>query len=579
MNGSFDTVWVIGLGAVGARWATLLAGKGRRVIGLEPDGAALDQARDRVKRLTGRTLDELGIVAGTIDRLDLAPSQADLVIEAVPERMELKAEVLRRAHAGCAPDAVFATTTIGLPVTEIAALGGRMTRTVGLQLCDWAGAGAGGVVEITRTPVTDEGVLNAVRALVGDLGAAATTGHDHPASAGSALLLRYLNRAAAMYERGYASRDDIDTAMTLGCGLPVGPLALLDRIGIDTAHDSLDALARRTGDRSWAPARILTLMREAGLRGRESGQGFYDHRTPAAARPPAAPRPGTGREIHRVGVMGTGTMAVGIAEVFAGAGYTTALVARSDVRAKQARDVIGGSLERRVRKGRLAADAMAAAMDRLACGSDLDALAGCDLVVEAVTEELAVKRDVFGRLDRLVRPGAILATTTSSLPVIQCATATTRPQDVIGLHFFNPAPVMRLVEVVHTFLTAGEVVDTATGLVTALGKHPVRCGDQRGFIVNALLLPYLNDAVTMARSRGLRLCDVDRVMTEGHGYPMGPFRLLDMIGLDVSLAILENIRGAVPELDVTIAPDLGELVRAGCLGRKTGRGFYPYAAG
>lgn len=579
MNDPFGTVWVIGLGAAGARWAGLLAGTGRRVFGLEPDDAALGRARDRVRRLTGRTFEELGVTAGVLDRLDAAPP--DLVIEAVPEHLELKAQVLRRADAGCGPDAVFATTTMGLPVTELAALGGRMTRTVGLQLCDRAGAGTGGVVEIIRTPVTDEGVLDAVRALAGELGAAATTEHDHPGSAGGALVLRYLNRAAAMYERGYAARDDIDTAMTLGCGLPIGPLALLDRIGIDTVHASLEALARRTGDPVWAPARILTLMREAGLHGRKTGRGFYDHRSadraPAAAAGPPARRPG--REIRRVGVMGAGTMATGIAEVFAGAGHATTLVARSDVRAKQARDVIEGSLARRVRKGRLTAGAMAATLDRLTCGADPDELAGCDLVIEAVAEEIAVKRDVFARLDRLARPGAILATTTSSLPVIQCATATTRPQDVLGLHFFNPAPAMRLVEVVHTFLTGEEVVDTATALVTGLGKHPVRCGDRSGFIVNALLLPYLNDAVAMARSRGLRLADVDQVMTEGHGYPMGPFRLLDMIGLDVSLAILENIRGGVPELDIEIAPDLAELVASGCLGRKSGRGFYPYPAG
>jgi 3-hydroxybutyryl-CoA dehydrogenase len=577
-------VWVIGLGTVGARWAIMLAEKGYRVFGLEADPAALAGARHRIRGLTGQTPEELGVGAGLdaglIDYASAGLSfagPADLVIEALPDRMDLKTEILRQAHVVCGPETVFATTTIGLPVTEIAARAGRMTRTVGLQLCDWADAAAAGVVEITRTPVSEEGVLDAVRAFARDLGMTTTTSHDHPGSAGSALLLRYLNRAAAMYERGYASRDDIDTAMTLGCGLPIGPLALLDRIGLDSAHDSLVALAERTGDPAWAPARILTLMREAGLLGRKTGQGFYGHLTQADAEPPAASRLTEGRAIRRIGVVGGGTMAAGITEVFATAGYTTALVARTDMRAKQVRTAVEGSLDRRVHKGRLTADAQSLTMDRLTFASDMGALTDCDLVIEAVAEDIEVKRDVFGRLDRLVRPGAILATTTSSLPVIQCATATTRPQDVLGLHFFNPAPVMKLVEVVRTFLTAEDVVDTATTLVTSLGKHAVRCGDETGFIVNALLLPYLNDAVMMAKARELRISDIDRVMTEGHGYPMGPFQLLDMIGLDVSLSVMETIREAFPESRIATAEYLQDLVEAGYLGRKTGRGFYTYA--
>src|SRR6202011_3452405 len=164
-------------------------------------------------------------------------------------------------------------------------------------------------------------------------------------------------------------------------------------------------------------------------------------------------------------------------------------------------------------------------------------LADCDLVIEAIAEDLAVKAAVFGALDEVCKPGAVLATTTSSLPVIECAAAPSRPGDVVGLHFFNPAPVMKLVEVVATIATAPDVVATAHAICRRLGKHPVDCGDRAGFIVNALLFPYLNDAVKMLEGHYADADDIDIAMMVGCGLPMGPFALLDVVGLDVSLAI------------------------------------------
>ncbi|MBY8852954.1 3-hydroxyacyl-CoA dehydrogenase family protein, partial [Saccharothrix sp. MB29] len=188
-----------------------------------------------------------------------------------------------------------------------------------------------------------------------------------------------------------------------------------------------------------------------------------------------------------------------------------------------ARVAVERSLERRVRRGRMTGDALDASIDRLTCQAEFGAVAECDVVIEAVVEDIAVKREVFRALDRLTRAGSVLMTTTSSLSVLDCATATGRPEDVVGMHFFNPAPAMRLVEVVRTFLTAPDAVATARALATALGKRPVDCTDRTGFVVNALLFPYLNNAVTMVEQRHVTVADVDRVMTEGHGYPMGPF--------------------------------------------------------
>jgi len=210
--------------------------------------------------------------------------------------------------------------------------------------------------------------------------------------------------------------------------------------------------------------------------------------------------------------------------------------------------------------------------------TSLDDLGDVDLVVEAVVEDLAVKTVLFEALDEICKPGAIIATTTSSLPVVDLAAATRFPQDVVGLHFFNPAPVMKLVEVVSTVATSDDVVATAVEVCHKLGKHAVTCGDRAGFIVNALLFPYLNDAVKMLEANYASADDIDIAMKTGCGYPMGPFELLDVVGLDVSLAIQRTLYLEFREPGFAPAPRLEHLVTAGYLGKKAGRGFRSYDA-
>ncbi|MFC7471785.1 3-hydroxyacyl-CoA dehydrogenase family protein [Actinomadura keratinilytica] len=207
----------------------------------------------------------------------------------------------------------------------------------------------------------------------------------------------------------------------------------------------------------------------------------------------------------------------------------------------------------------------------------MDAFAEVDLAVEAVAEDLEVKRQLFTTLDKVCKPGAVLATTTSSLPVVACATATSRPEDVVGMHFFNPAPAMKLVEVVRTVLTADDVHATVREVCAKIRKHPVDCGDRAGFIVNALLFPYLNNAVKMVQEHYASLDDIDAAMKLGGGYPMGPFELLDVVGLDVSLAIEQVLHREFRDPGLAPAPLLEHLVAAGCLGRKSGRGFREHA--
>ena len=564
----FRSVWVVGLGTVGSVLAGVLARNGYRVIGIEKDAGSLWRGRELVRAVAGGVTVEC-----TVD-IAHAPA-ADLVIEAVPEDMEVKVGVLRRAHELCGPDTVFVTTTTGLPVTGIAARSGRMTRTVGLHLSDPRHALAGGAVEVVGPPVTDRSVRADVEALVRGIDRVPVTVADRPGFIGGRLLLAYLNRAAAAYETGFASRDDIDAAMTLGCGLPMGPLAHLDHMGIDVAHDSLTALHERTGDPVYAPTPILTRMVASGLLGRKADRGFYrdDHDDwPGPDQRVAAPRP-----VETIGLVGAGTMATGIAEVCARAGLPTILVARSELRAKEARAAFEASLFRAVRRDKLTSVAADETISRLTTTTRLADLGGCDLVIEAVAEDRTAKREVFEQLDRTARPGATLATTTSSLSVLDCALATSRPQDVIGMHFFNPAPVMKLVEVARTFLTGDDVVATAHTLCATLGKATVSCGDRTGFIVNYLLFPYLNQAVGMLADLHVSPAEVDSVMRDGCGYPLGPFQLLDLIGLDVSLAIQQRLRETFGDPALAPARPLADLAAAGYLGRKTGRGFHVYA--
>ncbi|MFE7357872.1 3-hydroxyacyl-CoA dehydrogenase family protein, partial [Streptomyces sp. NPDC057543] len=511
-----------------------------------------------------------------------AAAEAELVIEVVPESYEIKQQVFRELDAIVSPTAILATGTNALSVTRLAAESLRPERVLGLHFFNPAPAMK--LVEVVSSVLTAPPAVEAVTALARSLGKEPVAVGDRPGFVADGLLFGYLNQAAAMYEANYASREDIDAAMKLGCGLPMGPLALLDLIGIDTARTVLEAMYSASQDRLHAPAPVLRQLSEAGLTGRKSGRGFYTYAesgsqtvVPDALTPQAGASAVAGRTVRSVGVAGSGTMASGIAEVFAKAGYDVVLAARSQEKADAAKGRIAKSLERSVTKGRLTAEARDEALGRITAAGSPDAFADVDLAVEAVAEDLAVKQQLFGMLDKVCKPGAVLATTTSSLPVVAIARATSRPQDVVGMHFFNPAPAMKLVEVVRTVLTADDAHATVREVCVKVRKHPVDCGDRAGFIVNALLFPYLNNAIKMVEEHYASLDDIDAAMKLGGGYPMGPFELLDVVGLDVSLAIEKVLHGEFRDPGLAPAPLLEHLVAAGCLGRKTGRGFREYA--
>jgi 3-hydroxybutyryl-CoA dehydrogenase len=280
--------------------------------------------------------------------------------------------------------------------------------------------------------------------------------------------------------------------------------------------------------------------------------------------------------IKTVGVVGCGLMGSGIAQVSAQAGFPTIVVESSQELLDRGLGSVRTALDGLVAKAKLDPKARDEIAGRLTGTVRLEDLKGCDLVVEAITEHQALKNETFARLDGICPPHAILASNTSSCNVTAMAAATKRPGQVLGLHFFNPVPLMRLVEVVQTLLTADATVSAAAGWVEALGKTPVRTRDATAFIVNRLLVPYLLDAIRLYESGAASLEDIDTAMKLGCGYPMGPFTLLDLVGLDTAMFVAEVMFEEFREPRYAPPPLLKRMVMAGRLGRKTGRGFYEY---
>jgi 3-hydroxybutyryl-CoA dehydrogenase len=386
------------------------------------------------------------------------------------------------------------------------------------------------------------------------------------------LLFPYLNEAVRMLDAGAASRDDIDAAMRLGAGHPMGPLELIDLIGLDACAEILESLHRQFAEPRYAPAPALRERIAAGFTGRKAGRGFY-----AADEPRDGGDAGDGDDwdddAGPLGVAGTGTVGSGIVESAAAAGIDVVCWGRTGESTGRARAAVDRSTARSVERGRMDAVQRDQVLGRIRFTSDLGDLQACGFIVEAVAEDLEAKRGLFARLDGAARGDAVLATATSSLPVVQMASATSRPERVLGFHVFNPVPLMRLVELVRTVATSDDAAAAAERLARRLGKTVVHCRDRAGFIVNRLLFPYLNDAARMVEEGYASVADVDTVMTLGCRHPLGPLALIDLVGVDVTLEIMRSLHRELLDPAYAPVPILEQMAAAGFLGRKSGRGF------
>lgn len=590
MTDRIEQVGIVGCGTMGSGIAEIVARNGHAVHFIEVDDVAVEQGLQRIRgsldrqvgrgRLEPAAADEIaGRISGSTDWDSLG--DCDLIVEAVPENLELKQEAFRRIDQVAREDAIVATNTSSLPVMDIAVHTRRPNRVLGFHFFNPAPVMK--LIELVRTVVTDEAVVRAARDFAESIGKSPVVVGDRRGFIANQLLFPYLNQAVGMVETGYATKEDVDDAMRFGAGLPMGPIALVDLVGLDTMVGIMDAIHSQFQDTRFAPQPILRQLAAAGYAGRKSGRGFYAYEEPGSSRTVADERQREAADADAiaswssVGVLGTGTMATGIAEVCAKAGFDVVVRGRTKEKAERVAAAVSKSMQRLVDKGRLSEEDMVAALARIRATHDLQDLADCDIVVEAVAEDLDVKRGLFAELTPILRPEAVLSTTTSSLPVIECAMVTDRPDRVIGLHFFNPAAIMKLVEIVPTVRTDDHVFQQCRAFVDTVGKVGVLCPDRAGFIVNALLFPYLNDAVKMLESHYATSEEIDTAMNLGAAYPMGPFELMDVVGLDVTLAIVERLHAEFREPSYAPAPLLRHMVEAGYLGRKAGRGFYVYA--
>ncbi|MFN2595522.1 MAG: 3-hydroxyacyl-CoA dehydrogenase family protein [Actinomycetota bacterium] len=582
-----NKVGVVGCGTMGSGICEVCARAGFEVIFVETTEELVEAGRERIGRSIDRAVErnklERSEADGILSRIGSSLSMegladCDIVFEAVPEKLELKKMVFGELDSILGPEALLATNTSSLPVIDMAVATKRPDRVIGFHFFNPAQVMK--LVELVRTVATDDSVVNAARRFAEKLGKSPVVCRDRAGFIANLLLFPYLNSAVRMFDAGFTSREDIDAAMQLGCGHPMGPLALMDLIGLDSGYEICEALWRQFRDDQDAPAPLIKQYMVAGYLGRKTGRGFYRYEAPESSHvvdavPDEAGVPSS--DISTVGIVGTGLMASGIAEVVARSGAEVILRGRSEAAIKRSKAAVQKSLDKAVSRGKLELDAADQILGRITTTLEFSDLAEADLVVEAVAEDLPVKLQVFEELDRSTKPEAILATTTSSLPVVDVAAVTDRPGRVLGLHFFNPAPVMKLVEIVRTVATSSDVEKRAAAWVRAIGKHPVRCRDRAGFIVNFLLFPYLNDAVHMHEQGYSSPEDIDTAMKLGCGHPMGPFELMDIVGLDVTYAILNSLHEEFRERRYAPAPLLEHMVRAGYLGRKTGRGFYDYS--
>lgn len=589
MAHDIELVGIVGCGTMGGGIAQIVASHGHQVRFVEQDDAAVEQGLARIAatldRLVSRermTTDErdgvLGRIEGSTDYRDLA--DADFIIEAVPEVLELKQEAFRRIDEVAREDAIIATNTSSLPVMDIAVHTRRPNRVLGFHFFNPAPVME--LIELIRTVVTDDAVVETAADFARAIGKTPVSAGDRRGFIANHLLFPYLNQAVGMVETGYATAEDIDDAMRFGAGLPMGPIALTDLVGLDTFLGIMEAVHEQFEDTRFAPQPMLRQLVSAEFTGRKAGRGFYTYAEPGASRPEPVD---DGRDAidqeriagwRTVGIVGTGTMASGMTEVCAKAGYDVVVRGRSKEKAEAVAAACSRSMQRMVDKERMQEEEMVAALAKIRATHDLHDLADCDVVIEAIAEDMEIKCELFGELTPLLKDDCVISTTTSSLPIIELGMASGRPDRFIGLHFFNPAAIMKLVEIVPTVRTDEQVVDDSTAFVERLGKVAVHCPDRAGFIVNALLFPYLNDAVKMLASHYATSEEIDTAMRLGCGYPMGPFELMDIVGLDVTLKIVETLHEEFREPSYEPAPLLRNMVDSGFLGKKAGRGFYVY---
>ncbi len=557
-----STVGVIGLGTMGAGIVEVFARGGLRVVGVETTQELADRGRAILQGSTDRAvgrgrLDEagqaelLGRVTISTDLADLA--DADLVVEAVPEVMALKHDVFGRLDDIVAADAVLASNTSSLSITEIAAPTRHPERVVGMHFFNPAPVLR--LVEIVTTVRSDQALVDGVVELSHRLGKKPVVVGDRAGFVANYLLFGYLTSALRMLEHGHVSREDLDTAMRVGAGLPMGPLTLVDLVGLDVCHHIGDVIYSHTRSPMHAPSAMLGRMVTAGLLGRKSGRGFYTYARPGSGQlvdDALTPAEGEPAGVTSVGVVGSGEVADDLVERLENGGY--AVVHLSEV---DDSDALAALAEVDVVIEAQDLDTEVDDLEEL----ELGPLAGDEDGVEGLLPGRDVD-DIFADLGEVTGPGTVLATVNSAAAVALGALSG-RPARSLVLRMHAPTPNGQVVEIGRTSASDDDAVAVLRELVTRIGAEPVVCRDRAGLVVDALLVPHLNDAVRMLDEGYASVEDIDTAIRHGLGYPMGPFAMIDHIGADDVLAVCEELASGssgLPREAVEASPLLVEHV-------------------
>ncbi len=588
-------VGVVGLGTMGSNIAIVCARGGKETLVLEANAAALESGMGRIREFLdagvqkGKTSEaERDAIVGRIQEAHALPDMAgcDLVIEAITESQAEKNGLLRSLDAILDDDAIIASNTSTLSISNMGAASGRPAKTIGTHFC--LPAALNRLVEVAPGLLTSADTRSATVAFLEEIGQTPVEVKDSPGFVLNYFLAAFQNDCIRLVESGYTTPADLDAGVRLGLGYRMGPMRLLDIEGLDIHRTVSLSMYKQLKDPRHIPPPLVDRMIDAGHLGAKAGRGFYAYKSAGVfgvAEP--AEDAAQGREgaagaaiadaVRKVGVVGIGTMGSGIAQVCISSGLEVVAVELNPDVLESGLGRIRRNLDGAVKRGKMDESQKQETLDRLSGSTALADLADCDLIVEAIVENLEAKRALFGRLGEIAKTGAIIASNTSCLSVTAMAAQTKNPERVLGLHFFNPPYAMRLVEVVEAVQTAPDITQFGIAFCRRIGKTPIPVKDRPGFLVNRLVVPYLNHAA-QAFDDGLADREsMDKAISMGLGHPMGPLTLIDLVGVDVQTFVANSMAEELGEARFYAPPILRRMTSAGWLGRKTGRGFYEYA--
>ncbi len=592
-----EKVGVAGLGTMGSNIAIVCARAGVETVACEVNESALEAGMGRIRAFLDAGVEKgktspadrdaaLARLRGTADLADLAG--CDLVIEAISEDLGEKCALLAKLDALLGESAILASNTSTLSITKMGAASGRPDRMIGTHFC--LPAALNRFVEVAPGALTSGDTLRATMAFLEKTGQAPLEVKDTPGFILNHLLIPFQNDCIRMIEAGFTTPADLDAGITLGLGYKMAPMRLLDIEGLDIHRTVALSLYEQIRDPRYAPPPLVDRMIAAGHLGAKTGRGFYTYEKAgvfgvaepvpesAAARAASAGKP-LADAIKQVGVIGLGTMGSGIAQVCLTAGLEVIGIEADAGMLQKGLERIEKNLAGAVKRGKMDEAAKEETLGRLRGTTDMGELSGCDLIVEVIVENLDTKLGLFEIIDGIAKEGAIIASNTSCLSVTAMAAKIRNPGRVLGLHFFNPPYAMRLVEVIEAVQTAPEILEFGIAFCRRIGKTPVPVKDRPGFLVNRLLVPYLNHAA-QAFDDGLAGRETfDKAIQMGLGHPMGPLTLLDLVGIDVQTFVADAIAAELGGARYFAPPILRRMTSAGWLGRKTGRGFYEYGKG